>query len=790
MGQDDSSIREAQLRAEVARLQAELAELRQHRPADTSRSPIASADQEHSITYRDVTDQKAAEQDRLRENERRARQIAETLHLAGMALTQSLDLNQVLESLLDYLQKLVPYDSANVMLRKEWMFQAYSLRGYGHRADIEEIRRITFDAREHSITREIMERRCSLLISDTVGYPGWVQVAEGEEIRSWMGIPIISRGEVLGIYGVNKTTPGFFTEESVGLAETLSTMAAAAITNAMLYAQAQQELSERRRAEENLEAERAQLARRVRERTADLSAANAELARASRLKDEFLANMSHELRTPLNTILGRAEIMREQIYGPLTDQQQHAIGSIDESGRHLLALINDILDLSKIEAGKLDLQIDTVDLATLCQASVRMVAQAAMSKGISLSTTYDMVIERMRADERRLKQILVNLLSNAVKFTPRGGRVNLEVRGLQEHNQIEFIVSDSGIGIAEADLPRLFQPFVQIDAGLSRQHEGTGLGLSLVLRLAEAHGGSVGVTSIPGEGSSFKVTLPWDASRALTMWDDADDDALPNFARALIIDDSQAAAEQLERYLSDIGCIATIHAQAGGALDLAVGLRPDLLMLDVLLPDQTGWSILRLLKNDPRTANIPTLVISVVDEPDLARKLGADAHLLKPFTRADFMRTLRQIVRARPRPLEMPAPAAPAPGQRRRILLAEDNDDNISLMMDYLPLQGYELFIAHDGSEAITMARALRPEAILMDIQMPVMDGIEATLRIRADAELGDIPVIALTALAMPGDRDRCLAAGADAYIVKPISLRELPIQIEEAIARRRRDVS
>ncbi|MEI7771495.1 MAG: ATP-binding protein, partial [Chloroflexales bacterium] len=468
---------------------------------------------------------------RLRANELRARQIAETLHRAGMALTKSLDLNQVLEALLDHLQDLVPYDSANVMLLRDGsIFQVYSLRGYEHRRDPEEIRMITFDSRDHAITRAILESRRSLLISDTLGYPGWVEVAGGEAVRSWMGIPIISRGEVLGIYAVNKMTPGFFTEESVAVAETLATVAAAAITNALLYAQAQQELAERRRAEQNLEAERVLLARRVTERTADLIAVNGELARASRLKDEFLANMSHELRTPLNTVLGRAEILRERIYGPLTDQQERAIASIDESGRHLLALINDILDLSKIEAGKLDLQISMVDVPALCQSSVRMMSQAAMAKGISLSSTFDMAVERMQADERRLKQILVNLLSNAVKFTPSGGRVSLEVRGLRDQGLVEFIVEDSGIGIAEGDLPRLFQPFMQIDAGLSRQHEGTGLGLSLVLRLTEAHGGSVAVTSAPSSGSRFVVTLPWDAAPAQSEPPDVSDTSLSQLA--------------------------------------------------------------------------------------------------------------------------------------------------------------------------------------------------------------------------------------------------------------------
>ncbi|EFO80477.1 two-component hybrid sensor and regulator [Oscillochloris trichoides DG-6] len=650
MGSEPTA-REAELRAEVARLQVEIAELRRVIPPDLL------LDGDHTQWYLQTV--------QLRENERRARQIAETLQHASMALIQSLDLNQVLEALLDYLQKLVPYDSANVMLRDGWIFQVYSLRGYAQMSQQMQVRLIHFDAREHRITREILETQRSLIIRDTHGYPGWVEVASVAEVRSWMGIPIMSHGELLGIFSVNKEIPDFFTPEAVELAETLATMAAAAITNAQLYAQAQQELTERRRAEAALEAERAQLARRVEERTADLMVANAELERASRLKDEFLANMSHELRTPLNTILGRAEILAEGIYGPINQEQHEAVRSMSESGRHLLALINDILDLSKIEAGKLELQLSLVDMVTLCEASIRMVAQSALKKEIRLHSSISPQVDVIYADERRLKQILVNLLSNAVKFTPAGGQVELEVQTDPDQQSVSFTVSDTGIGIAEADMARLFQPFVQIDAGLTRQHDGTGLGLVLVQRLTEAHGGSVAVQSQEGLGSSFTVRLPW------------------------------------------------LHPQASASLD-----------------------------------------------PD------------------DLLHTLRQMGRiaADVAPVAPPQPLPP----RWHILLAEDNEDNISLLLDFLPFHGYALTIARNGQEALDLARECHPDAILMDIQMPVMDGIEAIRRLRADPDpgLAHTPVIALTALAMPGDRDRCLAAGADAYIVKPLVLHDLPDQI------------
>ena len=269
------------------------------------------------------------------------------------------------------------------------------------------------------------------------------------------------------------------------------------------------DITDGRQAEDALREERALLAQRVEERTVELSAANAELARAARLKDEFLASMSHELRTPLTGILGLSEALQLQVYGPHNEKQLKALRSIEESGQHLLNLINDILDLSKIEAGKVELQIGAVAVAEVCQASLRMIKEIAQKKKLKVSFNLDMLVTTAQADSRRLKQMLVNLLSNAVKFTPEEGSVGLEVEGDAAHKTVRFIVWDTGIGIAPEDMPRLFRPFVQLDARLAREYSGTGLGLSLVQRMADMHGGSVTVESEPGKGSRFTITLPW-----------------------------------------------------------------------------------------------------------------------------------------------------------------------------------------------------------------------------------------------------------------------------------------
>jgi PAS domain S-box-containing protein len=421
------------------------------------------------------------------------------------------------------------------------------------------------------------------------------------------------------------------------------------------------DITDGRQAEDALREERALLAQRVEERTVELSVANAELARAARLKDEFLASMSHELRTPLTGILGLSEALQLQVYGPHNEKQLKALRSIQESGQHLLNLINDILDLSKIEAGKVELQIGAVAVAEVCQASLRMIKEVAHKKKLKVSFNMDRMVTTVQADSRRLKQMLVNLLSNAVKFTPEAGLVGLEVEGNAD-KMVRFIVWDTGIGIAPKDMPRLFHPFVQLDGRLAREYSGTGLGLSLVQRMADMHGGSVTVESEPGKGSRFTITLPW--------------------------------AGPTEETLSS---------------------------------------------SDVTPAPAPQQALAAKEFP-----VAADQPL---------------------------------------ILLAEDNEITLTALSDLLRSRSFRVVIARNGKEAIERAREIHPALILMDTQMPGMDGLEATRRIRAETELAAIPIIALTALAMPGDRERCLAAGANDYMSKPLSLERLVKAIENQLA-------
>jgi PAS domain S-box-containing protein len=368
----------------------------------------------------------------------------------------------------------------------------------------------------------------------------------------------------------------------------------------------------------------------------ELSAANAQLARVNRLKDEFLANMSHELRTPLNAILGRAESLLEHIHGPLNQPQIHAITSIEESGRHLLDLINDILDLSKIEADRLYLDLVPVSGLELCEACLRLVGPAAHKQGLTLRLNVSGPVPPIVTDARRLKQILLNLLANAIKFTPSGGHVQLEVAWLTTQAQVAFTVCDTGIGIAEADMGLLFQPFVQIDSGLQRHFAGTGLGLALVARLADRLGGSVGVSSRPGQGSCFSLYLAVaEDEQAPAAPPRADRVTTGTGPRLLLAEDRSRHIARTAAALADVGYQVRVVHDGDECLRTALATHPDLMVVDLQLPRLSGLDLIRRLRAAPSLTTTPLIALTALDRPgdeDRYHAAGASRYLRKPLT--------------------------------------------------------------------------------------------------------------------------------------------------------------
>lgn len=544
------------------------------------------------------------------------------------------------------------------------------------------------------------------------------------------------------------------------------------------------DVTQRRRIEE----EKAILTQRIVERTSQLSAANAELSRAVRAKDEFLASMSHELRTPLSAILTISESIDEEVYGPMTDRQRQAVRNITESGQHLLSLINDILDLSKIEAGKITLDPVPVAVEELCQASIRLTRGQAQKKRLSMTLTIDSHLNSLIADERYLKQILVNLLGNAVKFTPDGGRMGLEVQADSERQVVQFTVWDTGIGIPKDKQSLLFKPFTQLDSSLSRQYGGTGLGLALVARLTELHGGSVSVDSDEGKGSRFTVSLPWDTDSdvkpsKVSMPDVEISGKTDVIRNALVVEDSLGDAQRLERYLVELGISSTTLGKGEMAVEKAVEEKPDVIILDILLPGIDGWEVLSMLKADDRTKNIPIIMVSVLDERLEALRRGASDYLMKPVSRDSLKRVLSSSLKRAEQGGKALLIAPDTDSETSMIgpviVLAEDNETLISNISDYLMMKGYTVVVARNGSEAVERVCESCPEVVLMDIQMPGVDGLEAIKRIRAGGTCSNVPIMALTALAMSGDRERCLQAGADEYLSKPVKLKYLIDTIE-----------
>ena len=533
-----------------------------------------------------------------------------------------------------------------------------------------------------------------------------------------------------------------------------------------------------------LAGERALLAERVAERTVELRVANAQLEHASRAKDEFLASMSHELRTPLNAVLSLSESLLEGIYGEVNERQVKTVGMIESSGRHLLSLINDILDLSKVEAGKMELSIGTVNVAEVCEASLLFVRERATKKRLKLSLSIDPLVVTVTADERRLKQILVNLLTNSVKFTDEG-KVELEVTSDRDRRMVDFTVRDTGIGIAPENLKKLFTPFSQVDSGLDRQYEGTGLGLSLVKQMIELHSGSVDVVSEGvGRGTRFTIGLPWspeDQRREVRVAHPVTTGLTPEVAgrvrRTLVVEDSRTVSDQLRRYLEELDSEVLVLPHGTGAATQAEAFRPDAILLDIYLPDESGWEVLEELKANPLTSDIPVVIISDADERERGLQAGAAEYVVKPVSRMQLRAAMMLVLGSH-------IEETHAKAGRPSVLLAEDNEMNIVSITDYLEAKGFQVRVARDGVDALEALATERPDLVLMDIQMPRMDGLEAIRKIRADDALRDLPIIALTALAMSGDEQRIREAGADEYVSKPVHMKQLVATIEKLLNR------
>jgi PAS domain S-box-containing protein len=679
---------------------------------------------------RDITKQKLIEQELIQTANYEKTQ-SELLRLFNSTFDQSMILHNLLKILAS--QHATPVSA--LYLYDEWKGQLILNTEYGAPESISK----EIALGEGLVGRAVSEN-CTLLL-DTPEYAAEYAVSTGLfsfSPETIIACPIIYQEKRLGALVVAMLSSA--SERDTGFIERLCDQLGVTLHNLQQYGDLHL------------------LAEQLRLRSEEINEKNQQLEEASKMKSEFLATMSHELRTPLNAIIGFSEVMRDGLTGPVSDKQQEYLSDIANSGEHLLSLINDVLDLSKIEAGKMTLESEVVDIRLLLENSLSIVKEKASNNQVSLRFECDSDLEEGSLDPRKIKQIVYNLLSNAVKFTPAGGEVFLRACKLSQtealnyknllfplamssSHYLEILVQDNGIGISPADQSKLFQAFMQIDSSLSRKYEGTGLGLAMVKKLAELHGGSVALHSETGVGSTFAVLLPWSTEKHPTVENKKTElnTAAKTARHVLVVEDDDRAADLIRLQLEVEGCSVTRAPTAEIALAiLETDELPDLISLDILLPGMDGWSFLNHLKNTPKLAHIPVIILSIVADENKNKglSLGASEILQKPITAADLVSALKHV--------GLKAPGTS--GMATKVLLIDDDPKAVEIISAILEPLGFSVLKGYGGAEGILLAKSQLPDLIILDLMMPEISGFAVVEELKKHEETAGIPIIVLTA--------------------------------------------
>jgi signal transduction histidine kinase/CheY-like chemotaxis protein/HAMP domain-containing protein len=544
--------------------------------------------------------------------------------------------------------------------------------------------------------------------------------------RARLAVPLIREDEIIGALVVRRRSPGLFSSELSELLQTFATQSVLAIQNARLF----REIEEQRRA----------------------------LEVASQHKSQFLANMSHELRTPMNAIIGVTEMLLEDARDLSRDEEIEPLSRVLRAARHLLAIINDILDLSKIEAGKMELNLESFPIAPLLEDVAGTVRGLAEANGNVLRVECAPDVGSMRADAMRVRQALLNLSSNAVKFTEKG-RVTIaaERRPGAVGDEIVMRVADTGIGMTPDQVARLFQDFTQADASTTRKYGGTGLGLAISRRFCRMMGGDITVESTLGQGSVFTIRLPA-AVDSITPDEPTQETrtpatlsrtTAPRSRTVLIIDDDPVVRDVMARYLERQGFDTITAADGMEGLSRARERRPAAITLDIMMPDVDGWTVLAALKGDPRLSEIPVVLVTIIDEKQRGYAFGAVEYMVKPVDRERLAAVLRTL--------------CDRPG---RLLLIDDDHDMRSLMRQHLANDGWTIVEAPNGRVALDRIAEAQPNVIVLDLMMPEMNGFEFLTELRLDAEWRAVPVVVVTARDLT-DADRRRLSGAVERVIQ-----------------------
>jgi len=651
------------------------------------------------------------------------------------AVNSSLDLDTVLATIISRAVELSQADEGTIYEFDETEEVFVPKSAFGMSAErVEALRERKIRLGETHLGRAAVER-AAVYVEDVQQDPSVPHAARTlPGIHAVLAVPLLREDKVVGGLVIRRRTEAGFAPTIPTLLQTFAGQAVVAIEHARLF----QEL-----------AARGEEARR----------AHAAAEEASRTKSSFLANMSHELRTPLNAIIGLTELLCDNAARFGTEKALEPLRRVLRAGRHLLSLINDILDLSKIEAGKMDLTLESVSIGPVVEEVLGTARPLAEQNKNALELDCPEGIGSVHADNMRLRQVLLNLLSNACKFT-KGGTVRLRIASAEEAGQhwVDFAVSDTGIGMTEEQLGRLFQEFTQADTSTTRQFGGTGLGLAISRRLCRLMGGDIMVTSAPGEDSTFTVRLPTVAAPPPLPVAETSPAATSPAANQdgrgtiLVIDDDATARELIATYLTGEGFAVETAASGVDGLKKVRERRPAAVTLDIMMPDVGGWTVLAAMKGDPALADIPVVIVTIVDEQRRGIALGAARYLTKPIDRERLIEIMSQLR------------VAGTPGT---VLVVEDDEDQRQLVRGILGARGWAVREAANGRLALDAITAQLPDVILLDLMMPEMDGFELVAALQANAAWHNIPVVVVTALDLTAEDRQRLNGGVEQILSK-----------------------
>lgn len=677
------------------------------------------------------------------------RSVAELRVLAdvGQAVNSTLDPKRVLSTIVEHAVKIAGAEAGTIYEFNSAAGAFEPRANYGVGAEMMTALEGSHIGMEDSIIGRAAMQRTPLQVADIRGDGDVTLRAVLVEagIRALLAVPMLREGTVIGALSIRRRTEGEFAPSVVTLLQTLASQSVLAIENARLFQQ--------------------------------IRTKSAELASASEHKSQFLANMSHELRTPMNAIIGVSEMLLEDAREFDRADEIEPLERILRAAQHLLALINDILDLSKIEAGKMDLNLEPVPLQPLIDDVATTMRPIAQKNGnvIEVSCAEDVGVAV--ADPMRLRQALLNLTSNAAKFSSQGTiRIDGRRVATDDTEWVVIDVADNGIGMTEPQVQRLFQDFVQADASTTRKYGGTGLGLAISQRFCRMMGGDITVVSAVGKGSTFTVRIPAAGVNGSKLPSrPARAEAVPRLQTArteapvLVIDDDATVRQLMVRHLEREGFEVVTADNGITGLALARDLHPSAITLDVMMPELDGWTVLSALKGDPALSDIPVVLVSIVDDKHRGYMLGATDYLVKPVDRDKLVSTLRALCGS----------------DAGRLLLIEDDEDTRLVIAQTMEREGWTVTQAANGRIGLERLAEMRPDAVLLDLMMPDMDGFEFLEEVRQRAEWLDIPVIVITALDLSADDHRRLNGQVERVIQKSgHGPEELLLEVVASVAR------